>query len=559
MSTLDRYERELALLRESAREVGAAFPEIGHLLGEREGDLAVERVIQGTALLAARVSGRLEDELPELLHPLFERLWPQYLRPIPPVTLLRFSPAGSGLTQAYTVPAGTIVRSKKVDGASLEFSTIGEVEVLPAELAWVGLERPRPESFELSLELIGSESVSLGSAGMKRLRLSFVGPEESKALLYEWALRQCRGISLKRARTEPPFFRLGPEALSPVGFGPNESLRGGGTTPLAGFGLLEEFFVFKDRLWGVELSLVGAPLETLDDRLVISLDLGALPPITHEPILEDFALGVAPAVGVSTVERIDFDVEDARTEFRIEPASGGSVYTVDRVGAYDVKSGGWTDFIPLAHKREAGQTVRRPRYEVRRRPSGVGGSDVLVAIADSDARPQAPETERLSVWVTTTRPDLAGKLGVGDVSLPAPGMPSFLRVSNIVPVNGGAASPLERGRLWQLISLFSMPTDELLSLAGIRRLVAEAVPRISDVSARLIVDVKTTRTARLEQRMMVPLSRVALRVDQAELGTAGETFLLGQVLHRALSRPSEIGAIELSVRSEDPAIDFRFE
>jgi len=252
-------------------------------------------------------------------------------------------------------------------------------------------------------------------------------------------------------------------------------------------------------------------------------------------------------------------VEDARTEFRVEPASGGAVYTVDRVGAYDAKSGGWTDFVPLAHKRETGQAMRRARYEVRRRPSGIGGSEVLVAIADAEARPQAPETERLSVWVTTTRPDLAGKLGIGDVSVPAPGMPAFLRVSNIVPVNSGAQSPLERGRLWHLVSLFTMPTDELLSLGGVRRLVAEAVPRITDLANRLIVDVKTSRTARLHQRMMVPLSRVALQVNQAELGTVGETFLFGQVLHRALSRRAEIGALELRVRSEDPMVDFRFE
>jgi len=40
-------------------------------------------------------------------------------------------------------------------------------------------------------------------------------------------------------------------------------------------------------------------------------------PALAEPTRDDFLLGLVPAVGVSSVERVDFDLEDARTEFRI--------------------------------------------------------------------------------------------------------------------------------------------------------------------------------------------------------------------------------------------------
>ncbi len=556
MTTISRYERELAALREHTRELGHAHPLIGHLLAEREGDASVERMLQGSALLASRVSERLDDELPEVLHPLFERLWPQYLRPIPPVTMLQLSPAASGLTQAYTVPSGTVVRSKKVDGNSLEFRTVGDVEVPPAELTWVGLERPRAESFELSLELTPTESASFASAGMKRLRLYFAGQDAVRAQLYHWLLALCRGVVFRRARGEAPFFRLGPEAIAPIGFGAGEALREGGATPLLGFGLLEELFAFRDRLWGVELSgLEALPAASLDDRLVIGFELGALSPIAHDPTLDDFLLGVVPAVGISGTERVDFELEDARTEFRVEPPSGGAVYSVERVGAYDMRSGGWSDYVPLAKNRDG---TSRPRFEVRRRRAGIRASEVVVAIADAEARPQSPEAERLSVWDTATQPDLAGKLGLGDVTLPAPGMPAFLRIANVSRVSAGVASPLERGQLWALVSLFTEPTDELLSLRGIRRLISEAYPEVSDIAARLVVDVTTDRSARLEDRMMVPLLRVSVRVSQSELPTPGEAYLFGRVLHRALSRPSEVSAVELRLRSDDPRVDFTF-
>ena len=284
MTTINRYERELAVLREHTRELAQAHPLIAHLLAEREGDASVERMLQGSALLASRVSERLEDDLPEILHALFERLWPQYLRPIPPVTMLAISPSDSGLSQAYTVPPGTVVRSKKVEGTSLEFRTVGDVEILPAALTWAGLERPRAESFELSFELTATESASFASAGMTRLRLSFTGEDEVRSMLYHWLLALCGGVSFRKARGEEPFFRLDRGFIKPVGLGDGDALRQGGLTPLIGFGLLEEYFAFRERFWGVELSgLDTIPTGELGETLVISFELGALSAIAHEP------------------------------------------------------------------------------------------------------------------------------------------------------------------------------------------------------------------------------------------------------------------------------------
>ena len=45
---------------------------------------------QGFAFLTARLRQRLDDELPELSHSLIQLIWPQYLRPIPPLTILAF-------------------------------------------------------------------------------------------------------------------------------------------------------------------------------------------------------------------------------------------------------------------------------------------------------------------------------------------------------------------------------------------------------------------------------------------------------------------------------------
>ncbi|MEG0885088.1 MAG: type VI secretion system baseplate subunit TssF, partial [Janthinobacterium sp.] len=83
---LPYFERELVMLRRHCREFSERYPRIAgklHMSGESCEDPHVEHLIESVAMLAARISKRLDDDYPQFTEALFEALFPHYLRPFP--------------------------------------------------------------------------------------------------------------------------------------------------------------------------------------------------------------------------------------------------------------------------------------------------------------------------------------------------------------------------------------------------------------------------------------------------------------------------------------------
>jgi type VI secretion system protein ImpG len=87
------YERELTFLRRTGAEFAKQYPKVAsRLLLEptKCDDPHVERLIEGFALLAARIHLRLDDDFPELSEAILELAYPHYTRPIPSMTQVEF-------------------------------------------------------------------------------------------------------------------------------------------------------------------------------------------------------------------------------------------------------------------------------------------------------------------------------------------------------------------------------------------------------------------------------------------------------------------------------------
>src|SRR5690349_487235 len=116
---LDHYNNELHHLRSTAAEFGREFPKVaGRLALDRDAkeicpDPFVERLLEGFAYLAARVQLKLDAEFPRFTQSLLETVYPQYLSPLPSMTVVRFVPdqQAAQLVQGYQIPRGTALRS----------------------------------------------------------------------------------------------------------------------------------------------------------------------------------------------------------------------------------------------------------------------------------------------------------------------------------------------------------------------------------------------------------------------------------------------------------------
>ena len=115
---LAHYEQELRYFRESTEEFAQEFPKIAARLGVSGQEIAdpyVERLIEATAFLSARVSVKLDAEFPQFTNHLLDVVYPQYLAPTPAMLVIELFPDldDANLAQGMELPRGSAVRASQ--------------------------------------------------------------------------------------------------------------------------------------------------------------------------------------------------------------------------------------------------------------------------------------------------------------------------------------------------------------------------------------------------------------------------------------------------------------
>jgi type VI secretion system protein ImpG len=247
------YEDELAYLRELGADFARANPKLAPFLGHEGNDPDVERLLEGFAFIAARLRERLDDELPELSHGLARLIWPHYLRPIPPMTILAFEAVPSGSQSAVRIPAGVQVRSRPIDSVTCPFALAYPLDVLPLSLSGVQFEN-RPTSARLSFRLKAVGKAAMDVLAERKLRLFFNAerdPQTARALLL-WLSRHVRQIECVSEGGSR--ITLGQAGAQPVGFSDEEGVLPWPGNSFSGFRLLQEYLTFPTKFMFVDLA-----------------------------------------------------------------------------------------------------------------------------------------------------------------------------------------------------------------------------------------------------------------------------------------------------------------
>ncbi len=559
------YQTELAYLRELAYEFAEAYPEVAHLVSERQGDVAVERLLQGSAMLTARLRQRLDDALPEIAHPLFEVLWPQFLRPLPACALIQCSPAG--LQRSQRIERGSLLHGRpRGDGAKgaskaddCAFRTCAPVDVHPLVIEEISLDRPRPSDLQLRLRLALTEGATLGNTRLSPLRLQLCGEGEEKYQIFLWLAHHARRVTVLDARGKEAL-ALPATAIRRCGLSAEEALFPFARAPLPGLRVLQEYFLLAEKLLAVEIdgleALSAQNPDSVDEELTLIFHLGAIAEGAVRPTVDSIQLGCTAAINLSESRRIELEGSRETSTFPLEDPENGEIFSIERVGGYCGPQGAWIDFKPLlARLRQRDDT---PRFWLQRHAGGLRANESYLAITDADGNPLAPNT-RLVVWATCVDGNRVLELGAGDINTAGRGTPQLVRFANVTPVRPSVPPPIAGERCWELLAAFAMPTEALLSLEGLQQLVGLAQPKPDDLPLQMIRAVSSTAAERLDRRMMVPMRQVEVTLDLQAFAGLGDLFLFGSLLHRVfVDRGGDRSHCELTVRSEPGGEVFRF-
>lgn len=576
---LTYYNAELAYLRELGAEFARKYPKVAaRLLLEEDkcADPHVERLLEGFALLAARVRKKLDDELPEITNALLSILAPQWLRPVPSLSVVQLIRGGdtAQLANGHTIARGARLNSRPVGGSPCVFQTAYPVTLWPLEVAAASLQPDRvvvpgkpPESVGLiQLSLRCLPPLSFDTISLDRLRFYLDGDGPLPYTLHELILNQSCAVW---ARGTGPGDLAKPvvlpaDALRPVGLERDEGLWPQPNQAFVGFRLLQEYFAFPEKF--LFFDLVG--LETLRGRgfgqtveLLIFLKSAPRTEVIVGP--ENFRLGCTPAVNLFPMVAEPIVLDETRTEYRVIPdvqrpfaTEVHAIEEVSSVGSFLEEPIVFEPFYALRHD-EADRRANRAYWFATRQPSPYkddAGTEVYLTFVDPRMNPRAPAGRTVTVRALCTNRDLPARLPFGgdqaDLELEAPGPVGRARCLRkpTVPLR----PPTGRGSLWRLINLLSVNhlslTDSEQGLEALRTLLRLCDFADSAVTRQQVEGITTLSSKRAAGRTGRGLGNavclgveVTLTLDEARFVGSG-AYLFASVLERFLGAYASINS-----------------
>src|SRR3954453_1316502 len=234
---LTYYNGELAFLRELGAEFASRYPKVAARLlleADKCEDPHVERILEGVAFLTARIRHKIDDEFPEITDSLLGLLYPNYLRPVPSMSVVQFvlSREQIKMTAGHTIERGARLNSRPVGGIPCRFRTTAPVTLWPIEVASVRLDparvvfpgKPASAVALLQLTLRTQAGLSFAQLALDRLRFYLDGtgalPYTLHALLPNNVCQALIRGPLPDNRWET--VALSPRQIEPVGFARDE-------------------------------------------------------------------------------------------------------------------------------------------------------------------------------------------------------------------------------------------------------------------------------------------------------------------------------------------------
>ncbi len=465
------FQQELANLKELGAEFSRKHPAVAPMLSGLSADPDVERLLEGVAFLTALLRQKLDDDFPEIIHELFQLIWPHYLRPIPAATIIAFKPKAA-LKQAVRVKRGTLLASVPVEGTSCHFKTCYEVNVQPLALEGVKSEQKPGQRPYITLRF-KLQGLKLDQWKGDRLRFHLGGDYPRAADTFFLLLRHLERVILRTA--DGPACILPADCLQPVGMGPDEALLPYPSQSFPSYRILQEYFVLPEKYLFLELSgLQRWQKRGSGESFEIVFELSKPPFELPRLRQEDFVLFATPAINIFEHDAEPVRLDHKRQEYIVKPSGSHKgqyqVYAVDAVTGFSQGTAAERNFVPfeMFAPRQQDQAVFHTR--IQRSPIQPGFDFYIAVVYPPGQEPVRPET--LSIRLRCTNGFLPESLQVGDICRPTSNSPEMVDFTNIRPPTSNILPPLGRNLLWNLVSHLCLNYRSLASAENLKALLA---------------------------------------------------------------------------------------
>jgi type VI secretion system protein ImpG len=602
---LNYYERELTYIRQMGAEFAHKYPKLaGRLLLEpdRCEDPHVERLLEGFALLAARVHLKIDDDFPEISTALLEALYPHYIRPVPSMSVVQFQldPKGK-TTTSLQIPKGSVLLSNRINGNYCKFRSAYDVTMWPLEVkdcSWRSAEgfanlippgslesdevRKNPPAAVLRVKLSCSpEDLSLNALPIEKLAFYLSGESNIANTLYELLLQDCIAVFARnpaappnslptligKSSWKPGQVKLPPSLLRPIGFGEDEGVLPYSGRSFLGYRLLQEYFAFPEKFFFLELGGLEALRQPQFGNSVELLFLIRKfeRPERHQMLelgvsATTLKLNCTPIVNLFAQSAEPIRLDHTKHEYQIIPdvrrQRATEIFAIESVVGHDSRQQQTIQYEPFYAFRHASAAKSNGAFwHATRRISEMDDdlpTEVFLSLVNLSGEPAAPDADSVTVRCTCTNANLASKLAVGNDTGDFQ-LEGFAAVRKIVALRRPTPAlqpPLGKATLWKLISHLSLNYLSLVENGKEALQEILSLYNFSDSSylrnqINGIVGLKTQRQfGMVTSEGGVSLARgtkVEIQLDEAQFAGGG-VYLFSCVLERFLGLYSSLNS-----------------
>ncbi len=563
--SLEHYFRdELAFLRLQGREFADSYPELTRFLSEQNTDPDVERLLEGFAFLTGNLRAKIEDEFPELTHGLLNMLWPNYLRPVPSMTIMQFSVIPGAIAQPALVRQGCQLDSLPIDDVTCHFQTCHDAWVYPADMRQITAQSGNDLS-TISLDIALHAPLPLSELQLDKLRFFLGGDSYTAYELYFWLSNQLSHIELE---IDGKRFRQEAKALKSVGFERDDALLPYPNNVYSGYRILQEYFCFPESFLFFELSggeWPKQPLPVSEFKIHFCFDRPLPAELKIRP--DSFMLNCVPAINLFQHDSEPVNLNGRQAEYPLKAsyryADSFEIFSVDQVEGWVEGNLGrsrgtpriYQPFESFQHQIERAKHRLALYYRVRVRESVSGdGFEHSLSFVRGDETTTVDLDESISVTLTCTNRSRAARLKVGSICVPTGSSPSFATFRNLIRPTRPLRPALDGSLHWTLISNLSLNYVSLLRRdALVQVLRTYDFPALHDKQAeqgsrkRLagIEEIETAPVDRLVRGMPVRGLKSVLSIRQSAFSSEGALYLFSTVLAHFFSLYASVNAFHL--------------
>ncbi|WP_415343826.1 type VI secretion system baseplate subunit TssF [Enterobacter hormaechei] len=556
--TLRYFEAEMRYLREAGKEFARAHPDRAAMLNlDKPGarDPYVERLFEGFAFLMGRLREKLDDDLPELTEGLVSLLWPHYMRTIPSLAIVEFSPDWRGLRQAEMLAEGFSVLSRPVGPhkTACQYRTTRDVPLQPLHLADARLHTETDGRSAIRLRFECPEKVDWSKAGIDKVAIFLNAESPVSSALHLAMTRRVHAMYARHAGTHTERHQFD-GWCKPMGFDDNDGLWKKADTAFSGYQLLLEYFSFRPRFMFVELrglDTIGLTAASTWFEIDIVLSEAWSSDLPFET--EDFRLHCAPVINLFALEADPLTLNPLENEYLLRPLrlqdGHTEIYSVDNI--HGAVKNGKHPYVPFTSFRHRGGMMRHDAPEryyhtrVKRGPSGLYDTWLILGGRSFELEQLSEKPDSLSMRITGTNGQLPRKAlesTLLDRVVKTGKVP--VRVLNVIAPTMPLYPPANDRFHWRVMShlgsnfLSMMDNPEVLR--GTLALYDWTDDEMNRRRLEAIVAVKHTLIRRFEKGFMLRGVDIEVTLNMDNFAGEGDVNLFGEMLHRFFALYADI-------------------